>query len=170
MLLSAVGWFHHHELRLCRVANQRSGQRVIRAMRWATRIGDAPLWFTLAYLMHWTRSDWLGLRMALALGAGALVCRTIKRTTGRDRPFAAYPDIQRLAAPIDRYSFPSGHTLHAVSSAVIVSHAAPALAPLIWGLAAAVGASRVVLGFHYPTDVVAGATIGATIGAVAISG
>jgi undecaprenyl-diphosphatase len=67
--------------------------------------------------------------------------------------------------PLDRYSFPSGHTLHAVTFTAIAIHHVPMLAVPLVPFALLIGASRVVLGLHYPTDVLAGATLGAGIAA-----
>jgi undecaprenyl-diphosphatase len=64
---------------------------------------------------------------------------------------------------LDRYSFPSGHTLHAVSFTTLAVSSFPELAWLLVPFAALIAASRVVLGLHYPTDVAAGALIGATL-------
>src|SRR5207253_1283157 len=79
----------------------------------------------------------------------------------RERPFITHTAIDPAAAPLDRYSFPSGHTLHAVSFAWQASAHFPELAWVLLPLAALIAGSRVVLGLHYPTDVVAGAAIGA---------
>ena len=73
------------------------------------------------------------------------------------------PGIVAGTPPFDRYSFPSGHTLHAASFTVIIVTSFPELAWLCAPFAALVAASRVVLGLHYPSDVLAGAAIGACL-------
>jgi len=77
--------------------------------------------------------------------------------------------IDRAAAPLDRYSFPSGHTLHAVSFTWQAGAHFPELLWVLVPLAALIGASRVVLGLHYPSDVLAGAAIGAALAELGLS-
>jgi len=71
--------------------------------------------------------------------------------------------IRPLIAPLDEFSFPSGHTLHAVAFTVVALAYYPALAPLLLPFTASVAASRVVLGLHYPSDVLAATGIGITL-------
>ena len=78
----------------------------------------------------------------------------------RERPYVTFAGILAGTPPLDRYSFPSGHTLHAVCFAVLGSHYLPELALPLAGFAVLVALSRVVLGLHYPTDVAAGALLG----------
>ena len=91
----------------------------------------------------------------------AFVTTALKYSLKRDRPFVTYPEIDKEAAG-GSYSFPSGHTSEAFSTATALSIAFPKwyiIAPsFIW--AGAVGYSRMDLGVHYPTDVLAGAIIG----------
>ena len=72
-------------------------------------------------------------------------------------------DLAVGAAPLDRYSFPSGHTLHAVAFSTVVLATYGILAWLLVPFTLAVATSRVVLGLHYPTDVAAGAAVGALL-------
>jgi undecaprenyl-diphosphatase len=65
-----------------------------------------------------------------------------------------------FTAPLDRYSFPSGHTLHAVCYTEMLATYQPQLLWVVLPFAASVAASRVVLGLHYPSDVLAGGLIG----------
>lgn len=81
----------------------------------------------------------------------------------RERPFISFENIQQAAPALDRYSFPSGHTMHALSFAVMFSYYLPSVAPLVWGFAALVAMSRIILGLHYPTDVIAGGMLGLTM-------
>jgi undecaprenyl-diphosphatase len=78
----------------------------------------------------------------------------------RERPYIGLIGIDCAMPPLDRYSFPSGHTLHAVGFTTVAVTAFPALAALLVPFAVLVAASRVILGLHYPTDVLAGAAIG----------
>lgn len=98
-------------------------------------------------------------RRALAtLVLSHLVVQLVKRTVGRARPSRSI-DCAALTEEPDRFSFPSGHAAAAMSIAVAYAAAFPTAAtPLILS-AALVGMSRVVLGVHYPGDVLIGELI-----------
>ncbi len=143
----------------------------VRLFRAVSRMGDGPVWYGLAValpLLYGRAALPAVGEMAIAAIAGLLLYKTVKRLTGRERPCRAHPAIVQAAVALDRYSFPSGHTLHAVAfSTVVIAHF-PALA---WGLApftALVALSRPALGLHYPSDVIAGAALGAGLGALSL--
>ena len=91
-----------------------------------------------------------------------------KRWTRRPRPFARDGRIRAWVAPLDEFSFPSGHTLHAVAFTLVALAHYPGLAPLLIPFAACVAASRVVLGLHYPSDVLAATVIGSVLAGLSI--
>ncbi len=104
-------------------------------------------------------------RMLAVLIIAALTSFTLKNVIVRERPFKLYPDIEKLSQA-GSYSFPSGHTLEAFAIAVALSIFFPKkrfIFPLIlW--ASLVAYSRMALGVHYPSDVLAGFLIGSLIG------
>jgi undecaprenyl-diphosphatase len=162
--------FDAAEFRLCRYLNRRGTRpRVLSLFRTASRLGDGMVWYALMAMLP-IFYDWHGLKVAAAmLGIGAIglvLYRVLKKVCVRERPFVRHTGIDLLAAPLDRYSFPSGHTLHATCFTWVASSHFPELA---WGLvplAAMIAMSRVVLGLHYPTDVLVGGLLGAGLGAV----
>jgi undecaprenyl-diphosphatase len=72
-------------------------------------------------------------------------------------------------APLDAFSFPSGHTLHAVAFTLVALGYWPWLASLLVPFTLLTATSRVALGLHYPSDVIAGAALGAAIGASSLA-
>ncbi len=154
------------EYRLCLGANR--GCRVAGVRRFfatVSRLGDGPLWYCLmlAFAASGSEGARVSLQMAVAGVVGALLYRELKHRLVRERPFVAHGRIRAGTAPLDRYSFPSGHTLHAVAFATIVVEQVPVLAWPLLPFAATIAASRVVLGLHYPTDVLAGGLLGFAI-------
>ena len=108
------------------------------------------------------------LHMALTGLVAAAMYRGLKGWTRRPRPFRAHNGIVPYIAPLDEFSFPSGHTLHAVSFTMIALAYFPMLAPLLVPFAILVAMSRVVLGLHYPSDVLAATVIGLGLGALSL--
>lgn len=117
--------------------------------------------FAYGWLAHNKNIQLKGIKMAVAVIGASLLTTSIKYAIKRDRPFITYPDIIKLdnaGSP----SFPSGHTSTAFSTATALSISFPkwyVIVPsYLW--AGSVGYSRMHLGVHYPSDVIAGAIIG----------
>ena len=106
------------------------------------------------------------LAAATATGAASLVVHLLKQAFDRERPSVADPELGSLVAIPGNPSFPSGHSTTAFAAATAVAILSPRLRPLAFGLAAAVALSRVYLRVHFPLDVLAGAVLGAAVGAL----
>lgn len=161
------------ETELCLACNRwarRSAGRSLFLL--ASRLGDGAIWYALLVAIVLVDGwDGLGASVHMALtGIVALtVYRVLKRRARRLRPFAADHRIRALARPLDEFSFPSGHTLHAVAFSVVAMAHYPVLAWALLPLCGAIAASRVVLGLHYPSDVLAGFGIGLAIGVASLA-
>jgi len=137
-----------------------------------SRLGDGVVWYSLMALMALTQGE-PGMRAAAVMAAtgltGVAIYKLLKYRLIRERPFISFPEaISMRAAPLDRYSFPSGHTLHAVMFTIIGVAWFPALAAVLVPLAILIAMSRVILGLHYPTDVLVGAVIGWSLAEIAL--
>ncbi|MEQ1567400.1 MAG: phosphatase PAP2 family protein [Myxococcota bacterium] len=163
-LRGSGAWLAERDLRVVLVCNRGASRATIAVLRAASKLGDGLLWVALVPILAAAVDGPAALRWAGALATAGLTYRLAKQWTGRERPHVACAEIELLEAPLDRYSFPSGHTLHAVAAAVVVSDTVPGAGWLLWPFAALVAASRIVLGLHYPSDVVAGAAVGLAIG------
>lgn len=145
---------------------------VLRLCRGLSRLGNGLLWYALMALLPllYGREAWPVVARMMVVG---LVClglyRWLKAKTGRPRPYMRHPGIVQGAAALDRYSFPSGHTLHAVAFSVVATAQFPELAWVLAPLSAMIAFSRIILGLHYPSDVAAGALLGAAVATLALS-
>jgi undecaprenyl-diphosphatase len=161
------------EFGICRTLNRGASCRVPRALfRVASRLGDGVLWYALILalpLLYGLSAVRPAIVMAVTGIVGLALYKMLKRVFVRERPFITHSAIDLAAAPLDRYSFPSGHTLHAVSFAWQLTAHFPDLGWFVVPLAMLIAASRVVLGLHYPTDVIAGAAVGALLAALGLS-
>jgi undecaprenyl-diphosphatase len=167
---SYLNSMHRLDSNLCIAVNQTSQVRLIRDLfRLVSRLGDGLFWYALMLLiLLFEGSDGLlpVLHMALAGLSGTLLYKWLKGKTLRPRPFEVHQDIFMTGKPLDKFSFPSGHTLHAVVFGLVAINYYPALSFIIMPFVSMVALSRVVLGLHYPSDVLAGAFIGSLIAAL----
>jgi undecaprenyl-diphosphatase len=163
----------HAEQALCLRVNRGCRRPIVRAFFAAvSRLGDGPLWYALmvAVVLFDAPHGWrIALMMAITGAIGGVLYKFLKTRLVRERPFIAHAGILCGTSPLDRYSFPSGHTLHAVSFSILAGAHYPWLLPALLPLALATAASRVLLGLHYPSDVVAGAAIGAALATTSLS-
>lgn len=162
--LSDAGW--------CLRANRWcSGARMRPYFAAVSRLGDGIAWYLLMATL--VLADGMpGLLASLHLAATGAVAlalyRALKRYAQRPRPFVFDARIRALVAPLDEFSFPSGHTLHAVAFSLVAAAHYPGLAWLLVPFTASVAASRVVLGLHYPSDVLAATALGSAIAGVSL--
>ena len=156
------------DVSLCASCNRLSRSQPVRnVFRTVSRLGDGVIWYGIMVLLPVIGGlQGLGIaaHMAATALAGLLVYKITKLLSGRERPYVQHGDRVACAMPpLDRYSFPSGHTLHAVSFTAVLCMYLPALAWLLLPFTLLVALSRMVLGLHYPSDVLAGALIGALL-------
>jgi undecaprenyl-diphosphatase len=165
--------FDAAEERWCLAFNRWSDRRAVRLFfAMISRLGNGVFWYVLV----------LGLPVLFGMGAmtrtlqisvtgviGLLIYKWLKQRFVRERPYISHLRIRVGTVPLDRYSFPSGHTLHATSFAILLTVYFPILAWVVVPFAILVALSRMVLGLHYPTDVVVGALIGTGLAVLSIS-
>jgi len=155
------------DLSLCVLFNRGVRRRAVRRMfAVVSRLGNGVFWYALMAVLPLTFGSagmTSALHMAAVGAAGVVLYRLMKGRINRERPFVHHPQIRLGAMPLDRFSFPSGHTLHAVAFTIVALSYHPLLAPLLVPFTLLVGASRMVLGLHYPSDVAMGALVGASL-------
>jgi undecaprenyl-diphosphatase len=99
----------------------------------------------------------------LATLAAHALYALLKRGIARRRPFEKDPALRPLARVLDRYSFPSGHCMTLTAVLLPIMHARPGLWPFAAGALGALAWCRLASAHHYPSDVLAGACVGAAI-------
>jgi len=168
-------WLQHLnelEVPLCR-AWTRSMQRrwVHRAFAVISRLGNGVFWYSLIAILFLV-DGWSGLVTGVHMLATSFVAlllyMSLKGATRRERPCHFADGIDPGAPPLDRYSFPSGHTLQAVAFTTVALYYYPRLAVILVPFTLLVATSRVALGLHYPSDVLVATAIGLTLGVASI--
>ena len=136
-----------------------------RAARWASRTGDGYVQVAVPCALWLGGGDAraLALQLAWLFGLERTVYWIAKNGLRRRRPPECVPSFTSMIVASDRFSFPSGHTSAAFLFAALVHAQVPGLGVAVFGWACAVGASRVALGVHFPSDVLAGAGLGLSI-------
>lgn len=142
-----------------------------------SRLGDGPMWYLMILALPALNLFGTGLNGTVVslqmLSAGTVnlaLYKLLKQHVARARPYAECPDICACTDALDCYSFPSGHTLHAVAYAIVLGWHFPLAAWIVAPYAVLVALSRVVLGLHYPSDVAAGAVTGAAVAGAVLWG
>jgi undecaprenyl-diphosphatase len=161
------------EIHLCLVFNRSTHLRGVgRLFAVVSRLGNGVFWYLLMAalpLLYGRQGLWVALHMG-AVGLVALpVYKWLKTRTLRHRPCDDHNGILCGAPPLDQFSFPSGHTMHAVAFTTVLVAYLPEWAVLVVPFTLLVALSRLVLGLHYPSDVLAGAGIGATLAAASLA-
>ena len=138
------------------------GSRVVGAARGMSLFGEhAAGWLAIgaagALLDRPRRREWLTAAAGVALAHGASI--GVKRVVRRPRPHD--PRVQVLVGTPSRLSFPSAHATSTTAAAVLFG--ALIHKPLVPLLVPPMALSRLVLGVHYPSDVVAGSVLGAAV-------
>ena len=153
-----------------RLFNARLHPILSNVSRYVSKTGDGYLYLLLAVWVYWQENYTSPFLQAILLGFAIErpVYFVLKNGCKRSRPESALDDFRSLIKPSDQFSFPSGHASAAFMIAVICSFYYPSIFLLLLCWASLVGFSRVALGVHFPTDIVAGMSLGISAALISI--
>lgn len=164
------------ELSACIICNRANHYPILATIfSSASYLGNGLLWYVLMLTLLISQGS-AAVPLVLTMGAvgiaSTILYKLLKNSTMRPRPCAVTAALLRTVEPLDHFSFPSGHTLHAVAFTTLVVSHHPQLGWFLIPFTVIVAASRLVLGLHYPSDVLVGASIGAgaaTLGIITLN-
>jgi undecaprenyl-diphosphatase len=170
---SLWGFIQRRDDRLMRRMNRWRAPRWFRIWMIATtRMGDGWIWYGLGFMLLAyggpQRFSAVSAAGAAAL-VGVAVFKVLKRLSQRPRPCQIEPHCWSKVLPPDQFSFPSGHTMTAFSIALVVSYFYPSLEGPLFFFALSIACSRIVLGMHFLSDVLAGMVLGVALGCASIT-
>lgn len=128
-----------------------------------TNIGGATFIMTFTiFLIVFGNSAWryIGVEALLSLAISQFIVISLKMLLNRERPYNILEHLNTFGIELRDYSFPSGHTTASFSLATTIALNIPRLSVLVFIIAMTIGISRIYLGVHYPTDVLAGMIVG----------
>jgi len=155
------------DLKGCLYLNQWSHQQQIaNFFKVISRLGNGVFWYVMLFIVWVMNGVMFSLQiiyLLLSCSMGTAIYKILKVKTTRPRPYQVHQVIRLGEHPLDHFSFPSGHTLHAVMVTMVLGFIQPILLILMLPFTILVALSRMILGLHYPSDVLVGALIGATM-------
>jgi len=161
ILLEKINYIELCAFKWC--LSRRYSKQVARISRWVSRLGDGIYYLIFGLvLIYFEVSNGKPFFYACLLGF-ALELPTylvVKNTIKRQRPHDAIQEFVAYLVPSDKFSFPSGHTAAAFVMATTIAQFYPPFAFLAYTVALMIGMSRVLLGVHFPTDILAGMVLG----------
>jgi membrane-associated phospholipid phosphatase len=128
------------------------------ALKGVRVFGKGDIQFLLGFLLAIHRRKQVAVCACIAILLAGVIVTPMKFAIGRPRPDGS-----------NKISFPSGDVASLTAFLVPVASVLPAIRPVAVAGVAAVGAVRVANGFHFPSDILAGAAIGIFAGAVVVS-
>ena len=169
-LILSIQWVVDREVVVCKLFNRVSRRAGIRMFFVSvSELGDGGAWYVLIlflpliYGQNGFSTSFFMVKVGLV---NLLLYKVIKQLTSRPRPCAVNLSIDMGTTPLDKYSFPSGHTMHAVAFSMVATAHHPDLAWVLVPFSTLIAMSRIVLGLHYPTDVIAGGLIGGCVASI----
>ena len=140
--------------------------------RWISHCGDGIYYFLIGValaLYEQTYGLTYFLAVLLAFSIELPLYLILKNSIKRRRPNDVIAEFVAFLIPSDKFSFPSGHTAAAFVMATLTSWYYPAFTTAAFTLASMIGLSRILLGVHFPSDILAGAILGAASAFVSLS-
>ncbi|MCH9698126.1 MAG: phosphatase PAP2 family protein [Gammaproteobacteria bacterium] len=154
----------NYELALCVYFNRCCKHpSVARFFQVISRLGNGVFWYSLIIALPFALGLEVlkvSLHMTIVGLINLAIYKSLKPKVVRNRPYIKARGIQLHVKPLDEFSFPSGHTFHALSFTIIACSYIPELCWVLIPFAILVALSRIILGLHYPSDVLAGAILG----------
>jgi undecaprenyl-diphosphatase len=159
-----VRWVADREIIVCGLLNRMSrAPKIKKFFVFVSWLGDGKAWYSLMValpLIYGEKGLATSWNMVIVGIVNLALYKAVKKLTGRPRPDVVSKEICLGTAPLDQYSFPSGHTMHAVAFSMIAGAHHTELSLVLIPASSLIALSRVILGLHYPTDVIAGGVIG----------